>query len=175
MSRNWRWYLLGYLYLLPMTLVGLFIAKIFYKASSWKWYDGFLTCIAAPDSIWGRPNAQTLGWVVICDTEDSRNEVDLRVHEAVHIVQGFWGSLLGLVITPLICLAFGWPWLAGVILGGFMGGLGFSILYAILFVYLFVKQGTGWYWAYRNNPFEVQAYDTQDKYIADPSSKPWGV
>lgn len=175
MSRNWRWLLPAYLFCLPMTLAGFVICWFAYGARQWAWHDGILTCVAAPDRIWGRPNAQTLGWIVVYDTEQSRSWVDLRIHEAVHVAQSFAGSLLGLVLSPLLFLALGWSALWGLALGGFIGGLGFAALYGILFLYLLLKQGTGWYNAYRSNPFEVQAYDLQDKWIENPDKNTWGV
>lgn len=162
-------------------MVGLVISVIWYKARSWVWYQGVLTCVAgaAPDGttlIWGKPNAQTLGWIQIYDSEFMRQCTDLRVHENVHIVQAFAGSLVGLMLTPLLFMAAGWSPLLGLVLGGFIGGVGFALVYGILFLYLHLKLGKrDWYAAYRANPFEVQAYDLQDKYLANPDTKPWGV
>lgn len=164
-----------------MTVVAFVIATVWYRARNWAWYDGVLTCVAgtAPDGstlIWGKPNAQTLGWIQIYDTDVNRQETDLRVHENVHVVQAFAGSLIGTLLVPILFMVIGWSPLLGLVLGGFIGGLGFSLVYGILFLYLYIKQGEqDWYWAYRNNPFEVQAYDTQDKYIADTTKRPWGV
>jgi hypothetical protein len=164
-----------------MSMAGFVIAWHWYKARNWVWYKGILTCIAgiAPDGttlIWGKPNAQTLGWVQIYDSEVSRYETNLRVHENVHVVQAFTGSLVGLVVVPLLFLAIGWPWLLALIIGPFIGGLGFNILYGILFLYLYIKQGDkDWYQAYRNNPFEEQAYKLQDEYLANPNDDIWGV
>lgn len=180
MSRKWRWVLPAYLWCLPMAMAGFIISLLFYRAHSWKWMDGILTCVGGKNEdgttrIWGQPNAQTLGWVVIYDTEESRLETNLRVHEAVHVVQGFIGGIVGVTLTPVLFAAVGWPAWLGLALGGFIGGLGFAALYAILFVYLFLKQGTGWYWAYRANPFEIQAYTIQDKFIENPDKETWGA
>lgn len=180
MSRNWRWVLPAYLFCLPMTIAGMVISILFYKARSWLWYDGVLTCVAGthPDGttrIWGKPNAQTLGWIQIYDTEEMRAEPNLRVHENVHVVQAFAGSLLGLAFAPLGCLLFGWNPLWGLALGGLVGGLGFAALYAILFFYFMFRDKSGWYEAYMANPFEIQAYNMQDTYLADTSKRPWGV
>lgn len=179
MSRNWRWVIPAYILCLPMTLAGFVISMVFYKASYWLWHDGILTCVAGRKNgvtrIWGRPNAQTLGWIQIYDTHENRLLPDLRVHENVHVVQAFVGSLVGLFFTPLLSLAFGWSVWWGLALGGFIGGLGFASLYGILFMYFLVKNKTGWYDAYMANPFEIQAYTIQDKYIENPQTKPWGV
>lgn len=182
MSRLWRFLYLGYLWSLPMTVAGFIIATVSYKARSWLWMDGVLTCVADTASdgstlIWGKPNAQTLGWLQIYDTENSRQLPDLRVHENVHVVQAFIGGLVGILLIPLLFMVIGWSPLLGVILGGFVGAVGFNALYGILFIYLKAKNGPNidWYWAYRANPFEVQAYDLQDKYIANPNTRPWGA
>lgn len=163
-----------------MTFAGFIIAWFFYKARGWQWHDGVLGCVAgrAEDGstlIWGKPNAQTLGWIVIYDTEGNRSSTNLRVHEYVHVTQAFAGSLFGCIFTPILFACLGWPFYWGLILGGYVGGLGFAALYGILFVYLLIKQGTGWYNAYMANPFEVQAYSLQDQYMANPDSRPWGV
>lgn len=165
-----------------MTLVAFVIGLAFYRASSWMWHDGVLTAVAGtlPDGrtrIWGRPNAQTLGWIQFYDSEASRMGPDLRVHENVHVVQAFVGGIVGVVLFPLLCMAIGWSPITGLLLGGVLGSLLlFSGLYGVLFCYLYVKLGGGdWYWAYRANPFEAQAYALQDRYIADQTSRPWGV
>lgn len=180
MSRKWRWFYPGYLWTIIMTMAGVLIAHFIYKSKSWKWYDGVLTCVAGmgPNGtlIWGQPNAQTLGWVQIYDTEVNREEADLRVHENVHVVQAFAGSIVGVLGGITLSLCLGWSiWLGG-LFGGFAGGLGFALLYAILFVYLYIKQGGGdWVTAYRANPFEDQAYTLQDIYYKDQTRKPWGA
>jgi hypothetical protein len=167
-----------------MSLAAFVIGHVFYKARSWAWHDGVLSAIGgqAEDGstlIWGKPNAQTLGWIVFYDSEDMRQEANLRVHEYVHVGQAFTGALLGLALCPLLVMVLGWSPLVGLLLGGFVGGLGFAMGYGLLFLYLLLKQGTGWYDAYRANPFEVQAYDLQDKFLADQSAgsdpRPWGV
>lgn len=180
--RLWRYFYLGYLWALPMTIAGFVIATVFYKAHSWQWRDGILVCVGGTDEngdtlIWGRPNAQTLGWLQIYDTAASIELSDLRVHENVHVIQAFVGGLVGMFFVPLLFAAIGWGPLTGLILGGFVGGLGFNALYGILFLYLrtVTYRDDNWYWAYRYNPFEVQAYDLQDKYIDNPNTKPWGA
>lgn len=179
MSKFWRWLLPAYLWCLPMTLAGLIISRFVYKAHSYSWYQGVLTCIGgiAEDGttrIWGKPNAQTLGWLVIYDSEVMRNEANLRVHEYVHVGQAFVCGLVGLTLTPIAFALFDVP-LLGLILGGFIGGLGFAGLYGILFLYLYHKQGGGdWYHAYMANPFEIQAYKLQDEYLKNPGNQ-WGA
>lgn len=185
MNRHWRWYLPGYVFVLPMTLIGIVIGLVFYKARRWYFHDGVLGAVAgtARDGstlIWGKPWAQTLGWVVFYDSEPARDLVELRVHEYTHVTQAFLGSLFGAVVCPLLALLLGGsPW-AATVWGGLLGGLGFAILYGVLFLYLFIRQGGGdWYTAYRANPFEIQAYGVQDRYVCDVekgmSPRPWGV
>lgn len=185
MNRYWRWILPCYLFTVPMTMVGFALAAWVYKARSWAWHDGVLTCVARTHAdgstlIWGSPDAQTLGWLVICASEEARAETDLRVHEYVHVVQAFVSSIVGVTLCPILVALVGWHPAIGLALGGFVGGLGFAILYGLLFFYLFVKNGGGdWVKAYYAIPFEVQAYAAQDKYLADVAAgkdpKPWGV
>lgn len=180
MSKYWRWLIPAYLWCLPMSMAGFVIAHVFYRAGSWKWYKGAFTCVAGTDAngetlIWGRPNAQTLGWIVIFDNGDHRNEPDLRVHEYTHIAQAFMGGVLGTLLMPLLFAVLGANPLWGLALGGVIGGLGFALLYGILFLYLLVTLKTEWYWAYRRNPFEVQAYNVQDAYLNNPDPNTWGV
>lgn len=179
MRRYWKYVYPCYLWTIIMSMVGLFLAHFVYKARLWQWRDGVLTCVAEMTQkgtrIWGQPNAQTLGWVQIYDTEQNREYPDLRVHENVHVVQAFVGGIVGFTIIPILFAALGWSPLIGLLLGGFIGGLGFAALYGILFLYLYIRQGGGdWVTAYRNNPFEDQAYKLQDKYLAKPDTRPWG-
>lgn len=181
MSNKWRWLLPCYLFTLPMSVAGLVLSVFKYKATSWLWHDGALTCIAGKHEdgttlIYGQPMAQTLGWVVICDEESSRQLTDLRVHEYAHIVQAFYCSIIGLALTLPLFIVMKWSLFWGVVFGGLGGGLGFAALYAILFWYFLCLKGkANWYEAYRANPFEIQAYAVQDKYLANPDSRPWGV
>lgn len=182
MSRNWRWVLPCYLFTLPATMVSFVIAAVFYRARNWKWYDGVLTCVAGRYSsgvtrIWGRAQGQTIGgWLQVYESEELRNCVDLRVHETVHVVQAFALSLAGVVVMPFVFALIGSSSVLGLALGGFLGALAFAVLYGALFLVCWAKQGFGhWYYAYLANPFEAQAYRIQDKYIADPTTRPWGV
>lgn len=188
MSRLWKYAYPCYLFCAPMSVIGFVIASVFYQARDWQMRDGVLTCIAGQfdngvTRIWGRPNAQTLGWVQIYDNVENRDYPDLRVHENVHIVQAFVGGLVGAVLGVGVFAIAGWPLLCGALFGGLAGGAGFSVTYGVLFLYHWVKQGFGdWYFAYRANPFEVQAYKRQDEYIAnqkslpeDRKTRPWGV
>lgn len=154
MSRLWKYFLLGYLVALPCTLLGL-IAAPFYGAHSWRWSDGCLEAIAP--RIWGRPAAQTLGWIIFYADEGYRARVDFRVHERVHVVQAFLVQLVAVVTIGAWALFAQWPWWADAPYLAF-ASLPFTFGYALLHFALFFTHGRDWYAAYRNNPFEVQAY-----------------
>lgn len=181
MNRAWRYALPCYLLTLPLTAIGFVIALVFYRARDWQWHDGVLTCAAGQladgrTRIWGRPMAQTFGWLQIYDNDLSRLYADLRVHENVHVVQAFASSLLGVLAAPVVFALAGADPLWGLALGGFFGALGFGVAYGVLFFVFWAKQGFGdWYFAYRANPLEVQAYAHQDAYLTDQSTRPWGV
>jgi hypothetical protein len=146
MSRAWRWFLPGYVLAAPHTILGLLLA-IVYRCHSWQWRDGVLTCLGGTfqrdgktiTRIWGRPGAQTHGWLLVAADEDQRSRSDLRVHECVHVVQGFCG--------PLYMLAYGLSFLA-----------------------IWAWRRGPWTDAYERIPFEVQAYDRQDRYRLMPPS-----
>ncbi len=140
MSPHWRWYLPGYLMALPHTIFGLLLALV-YRAHSFRWHAGVLCCIGgtfdqgghSETRIWGRPGAQTHGWLVIAASEEELARADLRVHEYTHVVQGF-------VLGPL-----------------------FMLFYVLAFAVPFVKQGfRDWHAAYGKNPFELMAYRVGD-------------
>lgn len=135
MNKNWRWFLLGYLMLLPMTIIGVLQCLLVYRATSWRWSGGCIECLGGK-RIWGKPGAQTLGLVIVYADSRARGRTDLRVHERVHVVQGMLGG-------PLFALAYGltflWFWIAS----------GFN----------------NWYLAYIKIPFETQAYKRQARYL----------
>jgi hypothetical protein len=138
MSPYWKYCFPGYLWSLPHTLVGLVLALV-YRAHDFRWSSGCLECTAGtlPDGrtrIWGRPGAQTHGWLIIYASEKNRTHQTLRAHERVHVVQGFIGG-------PLFALA-----------------------YVAFFLWFFAGQGfKDWHLAYMKNPFEIQAYDRQSQ------------
>lgn len=135
MSPRWRWYLFGYLMALPHTLIGLVLALI-YRSGSWRWASGCLECVGGTfvengrtqTRIWGRPGAQTHGWLIIYASESLRTIKTLRAHERTHVVQGFVGG-------PLYVVAYVW-----------------------CFLWLFaVGEFKNWRAAYEANPFEKHA------------------
>ncbi len=135
MSPRWKWFLPGYLWALPHTLVGLLLALV-YRAHSFRWSDGCLEAIGGrikggTTRIWGTPAAQTHGWLIFYADEVYRTHSPFRVHERAHVVQGFIGG-------PLFVLAYGIAHLVGWL-------------------------RTGSFWAgYHANPFEVAAYAAGD-------------
>ncbi len=138
MSRWWKWYLPGYLLLLPMTLGGCALALFVYRATFWRWHDGCLEVVGGrhPDGstrIWGKPGAQTLGAMIVYADIFQMGRPDLRVHERVHVVQGMIGG-------PLFALAYGLSFLA-----------------------IWVWRRRGWKDAYYAIPFERQAYRIGDR------------
>lgn len=180
MSRALRYILPCYLFALPMTVVGFVLAVVFYRVSSWAWHDGVLGCAAgrAQDGttrIFGKPNAQTWGWLVVYDSEESRQCVDLRVHEYAHVAQAFACSIIGLALCPVAFALAGASPVAGLVHGGFLGALGFVVAYGLSFFFFLAVQRNGWFSAYWSIPFEVQARGAQDHYLANTSSRPWGV
>jgi hypothetical protein len=135
-DKAWRWFLPGYLMLLPMTIIGLLQCLIVYRAASWRWSGGCIECVGG-ERIWGKPGAQTPGLVITYRDENARSSGGLRVHERVHVVQGMIGG-------PLFALGYGlsflWFWAAS----------GFA----------------HWHIAYMKIPFEVRAYARQDAWLA---------
>lgn len=136
MNKNWRWFLPGYLMLLPMTIVGLLLCLLVYRATSWRWSGGCIECIGGT-RILGKPGAQTLGLVIVYRDERTRLNPSLRVHERVHVVQGMIGGVLFVLAYGLTFL---WHWIA--------------------------QGGGNWYPAYMKIPFEVSAYARQARFNA---------
>ncbi len=176
MSRAWRYVLIagGYVMLAPVTLVGLLLALTVYHAHSFRFHEGVLVCVGGehPDGstrIWGKPGAQTLGWLTIGASEDELARKDLRVHEFTHVADALAMALIWAAIgLPL------WAWTDiptawGVLETVLGGGLLFALAYGVLFLVPFAFQGfKDWHTAYHKNPFEKHAYAVGDK------GKGWG-
>jgi hypothetical protein len=101
MDRRWRWFLPGYLWALPATLIGLALA-LPNGARRPRWSDGCLELEAR--RMIGRPLAQTWGWLIFytVSIDDApaigfRDNYRLRAHERAHVVQGFVGGPLFLI------------------------------------------------------------------------------
>lgn len=141
MSPRWRWFLPGYIWALPVTIAGLFMAVVVYRCTSYKWIEGVLTCVS-PGPMWGNPDGQTLGWISMYSSEAERDTPYMRVHEFTHVWQCF---VLGIFWAILYGLFFFFVWC----------GQSFG----------------PWYNAYRANPFEDQAYNNEDAFKADAKAR----
>lgn len=182
MHRNWRLFIVGYLWCLPLTLgYLLFVVLPFYRPYAWKWNQGVLTCLGGTflnkeglktTRVWGRPGAQTVGSLQVYASEAQRQRADLRVHETTHVVQFFIGGLLGFLAMPAVSYLLGWSVLTGVLTGGFLGSIGAGVAYGVLFFGFWAGSGFGpWHAAYRKNYFEAQAYAAQ----ARTTDANWGA
>lgn len=129
--------LLGYLWSLPCLVVGLVLLP-FYRPKASYWSEGCWELVAGTDAkgrtrIFGRPGAQTHGWLIYYASEEKRRSPRLRAHERVHVRQAAWG------------------------------GVFFSIAYALQFLWLFARPpaepaaSPRWYRAYYALWFERQA------------------
>lgn len=127
------------------TLVGLVLA-IPYGAHSWRWSSGCLE--AETKRMLGHPWAQTHGLVIFYANGEARKLAAIRVHERVHVVQGFAG--------PLFMLAYGLCFLWGLI----RPPAKFEGL-------------PRWYAAYRSIWFERQAYRIQDQFSEGKRPDAW--
>jgi len=173
MSPYWKYFLPGYVLALPNTLLGLVLGLI-YRAHSWKWSNGCLETIGGTNTkgetrIFGKPGAQTHGWLIFYDTEHSREDWRLRTHERVHVVQAFLIQLLSIPILFVWFFLADLPWYldAPILL---VGSMPFGFLYVLFFFWFFTKNGfRNWMSAYRHNPFENQAYNNQS------NSDAWGA
>ena len=129
--------ILGYIWSLPNTLIGLLLA-VAYWPTGFRVVDGCLELRASRAMI-GRPAGQTWGCVIWYDKltwgMESLGRRAIRHHEQVHVRQGM------------------------------IGGVFFMLAYAAHFLYLWGRHGFGWYSAYRAIYFERVAYDAQWRYI----------
>ena len=83
-------YALGLIWSMPHTIVGLLLC-IVYRPRKVRWSDGCLEFVSP--RIWGvERGAQTHGLVVFYSEDLLRYNEPLRVHERVHVLQGFIGG-----------------------------------------------------------------------------------
>ena len=93
MSKHWRYFILGYIWALPNTLIGLALLATWYFPRSVAWRDGCLEVIPRRLLIGGPwVGAQTWGWVIFSRDTNQESRGDLMVHERVHVVQAFIGG-----------------------------------------------------------------------------------
>lgn len=109
MNPKWQFFVIGYLMALPATILGLLTAVLYHRAGSFRWSDGCIECLSPKlkSQGWG---GQTWGFLLIYADEHNRSHNGIRVHERVHVVQGF---LLG----PLFPIAYFAIYLSSRILG----------------------------------------------------------
>ena len=107
---------LGYAWSFPLTAIGLVLA-IVYRPRAWRWSDGCLEALAG-DRIFGRPGAQTHGWLIYYRDDVARDDEGLRRHERVHVRDGMIGGVfygVAYAVTFLFWYVFtpatpeGWP------------------------------------------------------------------
>lgn len=176
MSKAWRWFVPGHVWLAPFTIGYAVFCFVVYGARSWGFRNGVVVAIGAPGRIWGRPGAQTIGACQVYADSAQENRTDLHVHENGHVVQAMAAALLGQLIVPLACVAIDWNALLGCALGGFIGALGYSIAYGVCFLVPFAAQGFArWHDAYEKNPFERQCYARQARWLEMSADERAGV
>jgi len=141
---RYHWYYFpGYLWALPATIVGLLLVLI-YRPKVWRWSDGCLEAITNKPMI-GKPAAQTHGWLIYYRDDVVRSNPGLRVHERIHVLQGFVGG-------PLFMLA-----------------------YVLHFLWLFAMTGFGdWKTAYMRIWAERQAFRAQREFNSGLRPGAWG-
>jgi hypothetical protein len=114
MSPHWKWFLPGYVWALPNTLIGVCLTlwhmrdliwgSDWYDPRTWynpfRWRDGCLE--AAMYSLPGGETilGQTWGWLVLYK-HGNRHPGPIAAHERVHVVQSFLFGPLFLVLYPL--------------------------------------------------------------------------
>jgi hypothetical protein len=182
MNKNWRWVLICYPMLFINAMIAFVYAVVWCRARSWEWREGVLTFVAGVDDKgYGRmlfnPGGQGWSWIVGYASEAHRDDASLRVHENTHVFQEFMFCLGSLAITPVVFAFWGMPWL-GLALAGPVGGFAFILSYGTFFLYHFLtrpKGETGWYGAYRRNPFEGHAYGIEDDFVAGDLPEAWGA
>lgn len=134
---------LGYIWATPNTLVGCLLA-LYYWPRAWCISEGCIEAIPRRTML-GNPGAQTHGWLIYYRSEASRSNKRLRVHERVHVRQGF------------------------------IGGPFFMLAYAASFAWFYLKNPqAGWYQAYMQIPFERTAYAYDAAYARGEHPGAWG-
>lgn len=104
MDPRWKWFLPGYLWSLPITLIGILL-MLPYGAHSFSIRNGLIQCVAK--RILFRPAAQTFGVVQFYASDQDRARKDLRVHETGHTWQGFiLGPFFILIYPAFFCWHF---------------------------------------------------------------------
>lgn len=108
MNKRWKYFIPGYLWALPSSMVAFTIAAVFYRATDWRWSDGCLEAIGGAGRMWGNPGAQCVGNVIVYKDERHRSHPDVRSHERVHAWQSM---MLGPLFLPVYFAIWGVLWL----------------------------------------------------------------
>lgn len=136
-------YIFGLIWSLPHTLLGLIFFLPLYWPKRIRWSEGCIEVI--PKWILFDPIAQTHGAIIFYRDETYRNIRLVRVHERVHVIQGFILSLL------------------------------YSVSYVLFFGGKFAAQGfRDWKRAYLWIPWEQQARHVQQEYQDGKRPNAWG-
>ena len=164
MNKWWKWFIPGYIWLLPFTLGYAVFAFIFYRARSWGFRNGVLIGVADKPMI-GRPGAQTIGATTIFKDTTVIGRLELHAHENTHIVEAFVAGLCGQVVGLALIGTAPWQW---VVASGFIGAAAYSLLYIAVFLsFYFTTQKDeipGWEDDYRRNFLEQAAFKAEDEY-----------
>jgi len=95
MSKNWKYFIPGYIMAAPLTLFGLLMA-LYYRPQSIYFVDGCIEFVmpSRRHLIGGEwVGGQTFGNVIFYRDERTRQHIDLRVHERCHTVQAMVGGI----------------------------------------------------------------------------------
>ncbi len=171
-SKHWKWFIPGHIACLPFTLLYAVACWIAYGARSWGIRNGVLVCIGEKlDEIFPGTGAQTIGACQCYASSKQELRDDLHVHENVHIIEAFIGSIFGYIGGGIAVALGASPW--WLLIGGMLGVVAYKAAYVAIFLARFLpNQSAGWHPAYRGNIFEVWAYDTQEKWThADEATK----
>jgi hypothetical protein len=147
MHRSWWEKSFGYIWALPLTVVGLLMAIIYLPRKA-SWHDGCLEM--QPRWMIGNPDAQTLGWIVYYRNDKMRANKGLRVHERVHVRQGMRGGVF-------FGLAYGASW-----------------LWYLIFPKENAHYKPRWFAAYMSIWAEVTAYRIQWEFHQGKHKNAWG-
>jgi len=141
-------YALGLVWSMPHTIVGLLLCFV-YRTRQVRWSDGCLEFVSP--HIWGvERGAQTHGIVIFHSTDLLRHDMPLRIHERVHVLQGF------------------------------IGGPFYPIAYGLSFAWHCVRSKADgvrprWYVAYLAIGFECQARRITDEWRDGKRPGQWGA
>lgn len=165
-SKHWKWFIPGHIACLPFTLLYAVACWIVYGARSWGIRNGVLVCIGPKlGELIPGTGAQTIGACQCYASSQQELRDDLHVHENVHIIEAFIGSIFGYIGGGVaVALGAPLPWL---FVGGALGVVAYAATYITVFLASYLpNQDKGWHPAYRNNFLEVLAYDAQARWVA---------